>query len=101
MSLTTEQLRDWLDVKLTAQDVKLDNICQDLADQKTQMALVEAAHRTLYTRMEKHELEPCQNVGRHYITEHKGLVLKIILWCITIIGGIIAIIEGIKALKYQ
>jgi hypothetical protein len=85
-------------------------IKDSLSDQKTQMALVEAAHRTLYSRVESHALEPCNNlmkhenaecdnVGRHIAAWHKLSVKQIIIWLGSICAIAVAAIEILGAVK--
>ncbi|MDI6788805.1 MAG: hypothetical protein QME51_10580 [Planctomycetota bacterium] len=87
--------RNWLDEKFTYIITKIDVIKDDLADQKRLLALTEAAHKTLYARVEEHDLEPCNNIEKHCGEYHKGLttgkLIAAISAIVAILGAVIAI----------
>jgi uncharacterized coiled-coil protein SlyX len=74
---------------------KIDIMNESLTEQNKSIALADTAMKSLYGRVERHELEPCPNISNHFKDEHKdmegkitGKVLNRIAVVVTIIGGI-------------
>lgn len=77
---------------------KIDGLNQSLSDQNKVMGCMDTAMKSLYGRVERHDLDTCQNITRHYKEDHKGYTIKII----GMMGGIVVfflmVYEGVRSI---